>query len=204
MDEYNNNPGLSPHARHILLAVIVIGILVALAVALTDTAGAQTTVANPTAAISAPVVTPDCPVPTPTPRPPTAISLQSFGATPAKLCRAWASTCTASRTILGVRVCTAWRFACTSKAPGAGKLSGLAAPIAGNRGGCGIRNRNMRYGITCNVSDAGPGFVSGACEDGYWFSRVRTRRSFTVEEIVTVDGCEGLNQELYAPIRISK
>lgn len=85
-----------------------------------------------------------------------------------------------------------------------GLQSFSAAPMPGNQGGCGIRNRNMRYGVTCNVSDAGPGFVSGKCNDGYWFSRIQTRRSFTIDQIVTVDGCEGLNQELYAPIRISK
>lgn len=79
-----------------------------------------------------------------------------------------------------------------------------AAPLEGNRGGCGRNNRNMRYGLTCNVSDAGHGFVSGDCTGGYWFSRVATARTFTVGQVVTVNGCEGLNQEIYAPIRISR
>ena len=79
-----------------------------------------------------------------------------------------------------------------------------AAPAAGNRGGCGYRNSNMRYGISCNVSDAGPGFVSGKCDYGYWFSRVSTARTFRIGEIVTVNGCEGLKKQLYAPITIRK
>jgi hypothetical protein len=76
-----------------------------------------------------------------------------------------------------------------------------AAPVAGNKGGCG---RNNMVSVSCNVSDAGVGFVSGDCDWGYWFSRVSTRRTFRIGQIVNVYGCEGLNQELYAPIRISK
>lgn len=76
-----------------------------------------------------------------------------------------------------------------------------AEPLAGNRGGCGRGNMTT---ASCNVTDAGSGFVSGNCEYGYWFARVSTARTFRIGQIVTVRGCEGLNQELYAPIRISK
>lgn len=76
-----------------------------------------------------------------------------------------------------------------------------ATPLTGNRGGCG---RNNMVTVTCNVRDSGIGFVSGDCEWGYWFSRVSTRRTFRVGQIVNVYGCEGERQELYAPIRISK
>jgi hypothetical protein len=76
-----------------------------------------------------------------------------------------------------------------------------ATPLAGNRGGCG---RNNMVTVSCNVSDAGPGFVSGDCAWGYWFSRVSTRRTFRIGQIVTAYGCEGENQELYAPIRITR
>ena len=77
-----------------------------------------------------------------------------------------------------------------------------AAPVAGNRGGCGYHNRNMVYGVACTVTDTGRGFVSGTCDYGYWFSRVSTLRTFRLDQAVRVNGCEGLNQELYAPIRI--
>ena len=76
-----------------------------------------------------------------------------------------------------------------------------AASAAGNKGGCG---RNNMVSASCNVSDAGVGFVSGDCDWGYWFSRVSTRRTFQIGQLVNVYGCEGLNQELYAPIQISK
>ena len=79
-----------------------------------------------------------------------------------------------------------------------------AAPAAGNGGGCGHGNRNMVYGVACTVTDAGTGFVSGTCEYGLWFSRVATARTFRPEQAVSVNGCEGLGGELYAPIRISR
>jgi|WetSurMetagenome_2_1015567.scaffolds.fasta_scaffold88302_2 hypothetical protein len=96
-----------------------------------------------------------------------------------------------------------------SCAPTAIKLSGLQAssqfalrlPELGNRGGCG---RNNMVTVSCNVADAGVGFVSGDCDWGYWFSRVSTRRTFRIGQIVNAYGCEGENQELYAPIRISR
>lgn len=75
------------------------------------------------------------------------------------------------------------------------------SPLTGNRGGCGRGNSTT---VSCNVTDAGPGFVSGSCDLGYWFSRVSTARTFVIGQIVTVRGCEGLNQELYAPIRITR
>lgn len=78
------------------------------------------------------------------------------------------------------------------------------APLPGNQGGCGHNNENMRYGIACNVTDAGVGFVSGTCKSGYWFSRVATRRTFRLDQAVTVNGCEGLKHELYAPIHVSR
>ncbi len=62
----------------------------------------------------------------------------------------------------------------------------------------------MRYGISCTVTDAGVGFVSGTCDFGYWFSRVSTKRTFRLDQPVRVNGCEGSGSELYAPIRISK
>lgn len=77
-----------------------------------------------------------------------------------------------------------------------------ATPMAGNRGGCG--RGNMWYGLACTVTDAGAGFVSGTCEFGLWFSRVSTARTFRLQQAVTVNGCEGLGSELYAPIRISR
>jgi len=76
-----------------------------------------------------------------------------------------------------------------------------ASQLAGNKGGCGTGNMIT---LSCNVSDAGQGFVSGKCEYGHWFSRVSTARVFTIGQVVTARGCEGLNGELYAPIRISK
>lgn len=88
--------------------------------------------------------------------------------------------------------------------PTAINLTTFTAVGAGNRGGCGRRGENMRYGVACNITDAGVGFVSGACEDGLWFSRVATRRTFRLDQAVRVDGCEGLGSELYAPIRISR
>ncbi len=78
----------------------------------------------------------------------------------------------------------------------------IAAPTAGNKGGCGKDNRNMVYNVACTVTDSGPGFVSGTCAYGYWFSRVSTARIFRLDQRVTVRGCEGLGGELYAPIRI--
>ncbi len=72
--------------------------------------------------------------------------------------------------------------------------------LAGNKGGCG---RNNLITVSCTVTDSGVGFVSGTCEFGYWFSRVSTGRTFPNGRGVTARGCIGLNQELYAPIRIS-
>lgn len=93
--------------------------------------------------------------------------------------------------------------------PTAIKLSGLQAssgfslrlPELGNQGGCG--RGNMRSGVACTVTDAGAGFVSGTCQNGLWFSRVSTARTFCLEKGGKVNGCEGLGGELYAPIRIS-
>lgn len=76
-----------------------------------------------------------------------------------------------------------------------------AAPLNGNRGGCAARNVVT---VQCEVSDSGPGYVSGNCAYGYWFSRVSTARAFRIGAAVTVRGCEGLGGELYAPIRISR
>lgn len=89
----------------------------------------------------------------------------------------------------------------TCSQPTALTLTTFTASNAGNRGGCGRGNMTT---VTCNVSDAGSGFVSGDCEYGYWFSRISTARTFRVGQVVTARGCEGLNGELYAPLRISK
>jgi hypothetical protein len=94
--------------------------------------------------------------------------------------------------------------------PTAVKLSGLQAssgfalrlPDLGNKAGCG--RANMRYGVACTVTDAGNGFVSGTCQNGLYFSRVSTARTFRLGQAVKVRGCEGLGGELYAPIRISR
>jgi hypothetical protein len=77
---------------------------------------------------------------------------------------------------------------------------GEAAPLAGNKGGCG---RDNLIAVSCTVTDSGVGFVSGTCEFGYWFSRVSTGRTFPIGRGVTARGCIGLDRELYAPIRIS-
>lgn len=82
----------------------------------------------------------------------------------------------------------------------ASAISANATPLTGNRGGCG--RGNMWYGLSCTVTDTGPGFVSGTCQFGFWFSRVSTARTFRLDQSVKVNGCEGLNDELYAPIRI--
>lgn len=127
----------------------------------------------------------------------------TFSRAPARICTAWRWDCTSYRSVFGLQICRVWRITCTSYVQ-TGKVAGLAASAAGNRGGCGHNNRNMRYGLTCNVSDAGPGFVSGICAYGYWFSRVSTSRTFSLDQALIVDGCEGIGSELYAPITIRK
>jgi hypothetical protein len=106
------------------------------------------------------------------------------------------------------RVGVTWQRATLCGPARQSRIAGLAAPlprpVAGNLGGCGHNGRNLRYNIACTVTDAGQGFVSGTCDYGYWFSRVSTRRTFTLDQAVTVNGCEGLGSELYAPIRISR
>ena len=132
--------------------------------------------------------------------PPTS-RIAGLAAPAAKICTAWRVTSSCCKTVLGIKICSCFKFACVKASA---KTAGLAAPAEGNKGSCGYRNSNMRYGLTCNVSDAGPGFVSGKCAYGYWFSRVSTARTFRIGEIVTVNGCEGLKKQIYAPIRISK
>lgn len=88
--------------------------------------------------------------------------------------------------------------------PNVVRLSSFTAFSGGNRGGCGRNGRNLRTRVQCNVTDAGRGFVSGACVDGLWFSRVATARTFRIGDRVVVRGCEGLYGELYAPISISR
>ena len=75
-------------------------------------------------------------------------------------------------------------------------------PDSGNKGGC--AKANQVTNLACTVTDAGPGFVSGTCRFGFWFERVATARTFKIDQAVRVNGCLGLNNELYAPIRISK
>ncbi len=76
-----------------------------------------------------------------------------------------------------------------------------AQTLDGNKGGC--ATRNQWKGLACTVTDAGVGFVSGTCEFGFWFARVPTARTFRLDQAVTVNGCLGLANELYAPIRIT-
>lgn len=123
------------------------------------------------------------------------------------LCKAYAWTCTRYRITLGVRYCTAYLFRCTSYyAPQAGKVAGLAAPAAGNRGGC--AEGNKIWGLACAVTDFRPGYVAGVCDGGFWFSEVRTARTFRLDQAVTVQGCIMLADRLEGvagwPLRISR
>lgn len=71
-----------------------------------------------------------------------------------------------------------------------------AAPAEGNRGGCAPGNQWPR--VACVVTDFRPGFVSGACEFGLWFRNAPTRRTFRLDQAITVWGCEGPGYELFS------
>jgi hypothetical protein len=107
------------------------------------------------------------------------------GATSPELCSAWRKTCISPRTILGVRFCTSWRLTCIGQAP-TGKIAGLAAPMAGNRGGCSASSQ--RANLVCTVQDAGVGWVAGTCVYGEYFL-AQTARTFAPGDSVTVSGC---------------
>lgn len=184
----SSDPGLrlTPRGRRALLAIMLIGVLLLLALAATDSASAKTTA--PSACKTLPQLT---------------NSGATSGVQPVRLCKAWLKMCTHYSYPFGIRVCDGWYMYCMKhvRTDAPSKIAGLAMPVSGNKGGCG---RGNMITLSCNVSDAGPGFVSGKCEYGHWFSRVSTARTFRVGQIVTARGCAGLNSELYAPIRISK
>jgi hypothetical protein len=196
-----DDPGIriSPKRRRLLIVLIVIGLLIAIGWALTERAGA----ASP----SSPAT---------------------------KVCTAWRSTCTASKTVFGAKVCYAWRFTCTKYAaagkvaglaaplpaplpctcsangrtwpcaivfrrvgvkwlrsyaclpPRASKVSGLAAPAIGNRGGC--KPSNYWTNIACTVTQASGGSVKGTCELGYTFAG-EMKTKLKDGQPVSVSGC---------------
>lgn len=90
--------------------------------------------------------------------------------------------------------------------PTALTLTSFSASGAGNRGGCAEGNKIR--GLACTVTAYTPGFVSGTCDGGYWFSKVRTARTFRDQQPVTAQGCIGLNLRLAGapgwPLRIGR
>jgi hypothetical protein len=148
---------------------------------------------------------PVCPTPTPT-TPPTAIRLQTFDAAPAAICSTHTWTCTQYRSTFGVRYCVSWLFRCAKSPHDAGKVAGLSQPVPGNLGGC--AEGNKWRGLSCTINDFRPGSVSGVCDAGLWFQDVKTSRTFSLDQPVTVQGCEYENWQLASapgwPIRISR
>ena len=65
-------------------------------------------------------------------------------------------------------------------------------------------------GLPCTVTAFTPGYVSGTCDGGLTFSRVRTARTFRDQQSVTVQGCIGgangwtLTSAPGWPLRISR
>lgn len=94
----------------------------------------------------------------------------------------------------------------TPPPPSAVTLSAFGASSAGNRGGCAEGNK-MR-GLACVVTAFEPGYVSGTCDGGFWFSKVRTARTFRLDATVTVQGCIMADDRLTSapgwPLRISR
>ena len=90
--------------------------------------------------------------------------------------------------------------------PTAIRLSSFMATIAGNRGGCAAANQWR--GLACTITAYRPGYVSGTCDGGLWFTDVRTVRVWRQETAVTVQGCEYEGWRLDSapgfPLRISK
>ena len=129
--------------------------------------------------------------------------MSSFDAAPAKVCTAWRVEKSCCKTILGVRVCACFTMTCVK--PSA-RVAGLAAPLAGNAGGCAAGNRVYRW--PCVITAYTPGKVSGTCNAGLWFRDVPTARLFVLDEPVFVRGCVGMQWRLFsasnAPLRISR
>jgi hypothetical protein len=113
---------------------------------------------------------------------------------PARICRAYAWTCSSYRSAFGVRYCTAWQFRCTGYYADAGKIAGLAAPVTGNGGGCAEGNKWTR--LDCIITYYTPGFVSGECDGGLWFRRERTSRTWVLDQLARATACEVQNDQL--------
>lgn len=98
------------------------------------------------------------------------------------------------------------RLTLTCSKPTAVTLSSFSVSSAGNRGGC--AEGNKWRGLGCTISDFSPGLVSGTCEGGLWFQDIPTRRTFRIDQFVTVQGCEGEGWQLFSapswPFRISR
>ena len=81
-----------------------------------------------------------------------------------------------------------------------------AATLAGNGGGCAAGNRWR--GLACTVSDSGNGWVSGVCDFGLSFGPTNSARTFVPGKPIIVQGCEGMDGELFSargwPLRISR
>jgi len=81
------------------------------------------------------------------------------------------------------------RLTLTCSIPTALTLTAFSATSGGNRGGC--AHANKIRGLACTVTKFVPGYVSGTCDGGFTFSRVRTSRTFRDQQPVTVQGCIG-------------
>ena len=220
MNHIASDPGLhlTPRGRRVALALLIIGLAIATAWAVTDTAGATDT-------------GPACPTATPT-RPPTAVGLSSFDAAPAKVCTAWRVTKSCCRTILGVRVCACFTVTCVK--PSA-RVAGLAAPapaaglcvctVGARSFPCTLRFERIgvrwfpvrvcipphagkvsglaapalgngsgcvlaarERNVACTVEHAGPGWAFGPCADSMFFMG-QTPLILMRGESVKVTGC---------------
>lgn len=94
----------------------------------------------------------------------------------------------------------------TCSKPTAVTLSSFSVSSAGNRGGC--AEGNKWQDLPCIVTDFRPGFVNGTCDGGLWFQNIPTRRTFRIDQFVTVQGCEGEDWQLFSapgwPFRIAR
>lgn len=91
--------------------------------------------------------------------------------------------------------------------PTALTLTSFSATSGGNKGGCAPANKIR--GLACTVTKFTPGYVSGTCDGGLTFSRVRTSRTFRLDQPVTAQGCIGgdgwqLTSAPGWPLRISR
>jgi hypothetical protein len=75
------------------------------------------------------------------------------------------------------------------------RIAGLAAPVAGNRGGCAATN--YYRGVACTVKQAGTGWAFGDCEFGWSFSGP-TRLVLAGGAEVEVSGCKDKTGNLFA------